>query len=311
MIIGEGYIRDKPKLAWIKQINVDSDVQSVSFSPDRKRVVSGSRTNVCVWDSVNGGLVVGPFEGFSLGVTFSNDAKYIASGNCDDTISIWDALSGRGIHTALLGHTEKVNSVAFSPDSKYIASCSSDGTIRVWDVEKGMEIWEPLRQHSKGVFTVLFSPNGVYLASNSYDEIIVWEVESRERKYLSLGGCSAVLSIAFSYDSSKIVSGSSDELIRLWDVSKGNVLREFSGSGMKVVNSVAYSPDDKHVLSGSEDGDIRMWDAENSEISPKIFRGHTGGVSSISYSPDGTHFVSGSWDGTVRIWDIKGETESN
>ena len=40
------YIGDKPKPACIKQINVGSDVQSVSFSPDGKHVVSGTRGNV-------------------------------------------------------------------------------------------------------------------------------------------------------------------------------------------------------------------------------------------------------------------------
>ena len=128
-------IGNKPKEACIKQINIGSIVNSVSFSPDGTRVVSGSG-GVHVWDIVSGGTIFNLFREMSLSVDFSNDGKYIASGNYDGTISIWNAATGESIHGALGKHGEHVYSVAFSPNSRYIASGSSDRTVRIWDVEK-------------------------------------------------------------------------------------------------------------------------------------------------------------------------------
>ena len=304
------YIGDKPKAACIKQIDVNSEVYSVSYSPDGKLIVSGSKENVCIWDAVNGGLVFDPFRGESFSVNFSSGGQYIASGNADGTIAIWNSATGESFHDALVGHTSGVYSIAFSPDSKYIASGSFDRTVRIWDVEKGMAIGEPFQGHSNTMHSVsdliLFSPSGIYFASSSHNEIIVREVESREMKYPPLMDQSGVCSFAFSHDSSKIVSGTERGTLAVWDVSEGTILRKFSGVGAATVFSVAYSPDDKYILSGSDDRVIRIWDAEDSEVLPKLFRGHTHIVKSVSYAPDGTRFVSGSYDETIRIWDVEG-----
>ena len=70
------YIGDKPKEACIKQINVGSQVYSVSFSPDGTRIVSGSLEGVRVWDIVSGESVFDLFRGRSNIVAYSNDGKY-------------------------------------------------------------------------------------------------------------------------------------------------------------------------------------------------------------------------------------------
>ena len=57
------YIGDKPKEACVKQIDVDSPVNSVSFSPDGTRVVSGSFEGVRVWEVVSGESIFDLFQG--------------------------------------------------------------------------------------------------------------------------------------------------------------------------------------------------------------------------------------------------------
>jgi WD40 repeat protein len=72
------------------------------------------------------------------------------------------------------------------------------------------------------------------------------------------GHTEAIRSLAWSPDSSKLVSGSVDRTLRVWDVAQGKMLYVITGH-MGPVRSVAWSPDGKYVASGSEDTTINIW----------------------------------------------------
>ncbi|KZP17448.1 WD40 repeat-like protein [Athelia psychrophila] len=118
------------------------------------------------------------------------------------------------------------------------------------------------------------------------------------------GHRSGVYSIAYSPDGTRIVLGSVDSTVCVWDAETGTVivgpLRVGHGG---VVNCVAYSPDGKHIISASEDGTIQVWDAETGEMLGSPFEGHNEPIYSITYSPDGKHIVWGSGDKIIRAWD--------
>ena len=53
-------------------------------------------------------------------VTFSHDGRYLAAGDDDGTVRLWDAGTGHPVAT-LTGHTGEVSSVAYSPDGRVLA----------------------------------------------------------------------------------------------------------------------------------------------------------------------------------------------
>ena len=284
-------------------------VTSVSFSPDGKRLVSGSwDSTVRIWDAESGEAIGKPLRGHTswvMSVSFSTDGKRLFSGSWDNTVRIWDAGSGEAIGEPLRGHTNWVLSVSFSPDRKSIASGSVDKTIRIWDAKTSKAIGEPLRGHTDWVRSVSFSPDGKHVASGSDDKTIrIWDAESGEAIGKPLQGhTNTVRSVSFSPDGKHIVSGSCDNTVRIWDAESGEAIGEPLLGHTSHVLSVSFSPDGEHIVSGSSDDTVRIWDAESGEAIGEPLQGHTGSVESVSFSPDGKHIVSGSQDNTVRIWD--------
>src|SRR5712671_7129019 len=115
----------------------------------------------------------------------------------------------------------------------------------------------------------------------------------------------SVKSVAFSPDGFRIVSGSEDKTIRLWDAETGDPIGKPLDRHSDGVNSVAFSPDGSRIVSGSWDKTIRLWDAETGDAIRKPLEGHSSHVNSVAFSPDGSRIVSGSSDKTIRLWDAE------
>jgi len=288
------------------------EVHGMAVSPDGKRIVSGSvDKTVKVWDAATGAELMtlrGHDEGVGS-VAFSPDGKRIVSGSEDNTIKIWDAATGAELMT-LRGHSDKVWSVAFSPGGKRIVSGSRDKMVKVWDATNGDELMT-IRGHQRMIGPVSFSPDGRRIVSGSMDWTIkepwnqtikVWDAATGA-EVMTLRGrhTDIILSIAFSPDGERIVSGSFDETVKVWDAATGAEIMTLRGHKLAVAD-VAFSTDGRQIVSGSNDGTIKVWDVSTGTELMTLL-GHENEVRSVAFSPDGMHIISGSRDKTIKMWD--------
>jgi WD40 repeat protein/serine/threonine protein kinase len=106
-------------------------------------------------------------------LAFSLDGRYLAAGNQDNAILLWDTESGKLRHH-LTGHLCFVSCVAFSPDGRRLVSGSEDWTVKIWDVDVGRATLT-LTGHKGRIRDLAFSPDGQYLASSSEDATLrIW-----------------------------------------------------------------------------------------------------------------------------------------
>lgn len=116
-----------------------------------------------------------------------------------------------------------------------------------------------------------------------------------------MGHTYSVQAISLNYDNTKIVSGSWDDTIKLWDVASGECEKTFVGHA-DGIESVAFSHDGTKLVSGSRDNTIKLWDVASGTCE-RTFEGHENMVASVAFDHAGTKIISGSWDNTIRLWD--------
>ncbi|MFN7769521.1 MAG: hypothetical protein ACK5UC_20165 [Planctomycetaceae bacterium] len=278
-------------------------VFSVAYSPDGKRIVSGSDDKTLkVWDAVTGQetLTLTGHTNRVFSVAYSPDGKRIVSGSYDKTLKVWDAATGQETLT-LTGHTGPVLSVAYSPDGKWIISGSDDNNLKVWDAATGQETLT-LTGHTKRVSSVAFSPDGKRIVSGSWDNTLkVWDAVTGQERLTLTGHRDQVLSVDYSPDGKWIISGSDDNNLKVWDAATGQETLTLMGHKASVT-SVAYRPDGNRIVSGSDDNTLMVWDLATRKQTPTL-AGHKATVTSVAYSPDGKRIVSGSGDSTLKVWD--------
>jgi hypothetical protein len=150
----------------------------VVFSPDGKRLVSGSYDNTLkVWDAqtAQDTLTLKGHNNWVLSVAFSPDGKRLVSGSGDGTVKVWDAQTGQDTLT-LKGHTKGVTSVAFSPDGQRVVSGSTDKTLKLWDAQTGQDTFT-LKGHTDLVTAVAFSADGKRVfARDEQGKVLAWAV---------------------------------------------------------------------------------------------------------------------------------------
>ncbi len=203
-------------------------------------------------------------------------------------------------HT-LIGHSERVESLAFLLNDTVLASASADGVVRLWNVEAGT-LAQAFDASNNAIGTLAVSPNGNWLAlAGSDNKIMLWDAKAGHMAGEFNGHAGSVRQMAFSPDGHTLASVSRDQSVILWNVDKREAIHRLSGYEDAIL-ALAFAPNGRRIATGDAKGQIRYWEISSGKL-VGYFRAHDERITALAFSPDGKWLASGGQDNFLKLWD--------
>jgi len=308
------------------------DIVGISMSPANNYVLSGSeygpaKNTYTVYDIATLRKIYSfkaKFESSPSSVAFSQNGRYYLMSNSDyikDTIKekfmieLWDMETGRKVYAIEMD--KRVWNVAMSPDGKY--GLAAGDKLLLFDIHTG----KPLKIITdKSTYFSLFSADGKRIIYSEFFSTspTLYDISTSKiiRKFVSRAGV-PIHGTDISADGKLAFSGGNDNILRLWDIHAGRLVKTMKGDSqdetLNCINTVAISPNGKYGATGgyhvfklwdlSTGKNIKTWDLNNIEgLEPPDYLEPTV-VTSISFSPDNRYVALSQGVGYIIVIEVE------
>uniref|UniRef100_A0A0W0G0D7 T6SS Phospholipase effector Tle1-like catalytic domain-containing protein n=2 Tax=Moniliophthora roreri TaxID=221103 RepID=A0A0W0G0D7_MONRR len=311
-------------------------VTCITFTPDNKKIVSGSSDQtIRIWDATTGEHIwVYDVKGHPLSFAFSEDGTNLFSVS---TVSIGGPKIQ--LHPLVEAGGEPPNKTPKAitiPDS----NASSVAFSRIVTPKVTPTVLSALASTVASTITSTITSavaTEVAQLARKYCQDLPWgspvqnhhfSTSVDEQEPLPTDQDTSFTS-KIEYLTHRIVSGSSDKIIRIWNPSSAKleaVYQRTKGTTPRhrdEIRSVVFSNDGSMIFAGSLDGAISVWDATSGNVRAmwaattgddvKEFAGWLGAqrrrvsVNALAVAPSGTRIVAGLQDGKVYVWELEND----
>lgn len=157
---------------------LEPNVDGLAVSPDGNLLAICQKVKLSVWRADGSRELWTLPANPNRCAVFSPDGKWIATGDQDGKVSLWEVASAGRVRRTLRGHASSVTGVGFHPDGSRLVSCSQDGLVKIWDWKAGFELLTLPVPGGSILWHVVFSPDGKSIAAAGGDGIVtLWRVE--------------------------------------------------------------------------------------------------------------------------------------
>ncbi len=185
----------------------DTGVKHLEISDDGERLVAGGGRGTVFSVDLKTGTYVGIDLHYGLmSLAISSDGKYIATGEANERLRLWDAATGEELGSRREAHSTTILDLAISADGKTLISGSKNNTARLWSLPE-IEFMEPeLAGHGGSVGAVAINPTEPRVATGGGDgRLRLWDMESHDLLLNVHMNGGAILDLDFSPDGKRLV----------------------------------------------------------------------------------------------------------
>lgn len=280
------------------------DIHFVYFDSSSQKVFACSKDGkIKAWNIYSGEEVLsvdGHHEEVAM-MKLSYNGKYIISAGVDGSAKIWDSQNGTLLSEVRIPGT-MISGAGFVPGDNKFFTISMDLVLRIWDRNTGK-----LLNEAKGLrsfpFPVTSSFDGRYIAiAEKSVGLKIWDLLQNKWAASIDYAPENLNTMQFIDNRSLLITGASDNTVRLWDPANGQEIKRFSNSDEEEINSLAVSHDEKLLAAGGN-SHIYIWNLADSKLLHRM-EGHEQEIKSMFFYPDDKQLISSSWDQTSRIWNV-------
>ncbi len=315
-------------------------INALTFSPDGVTLASASTDGtVMFWNIDTGAPLPTRITGHTRlidAVAFVENSTTLASVAFNRVITLWDlktsqktefqmnqvARKGQGYHQF---PQDLFHALAFSPDGTKLVSIGREGEviffvgsgiartkqrqdqlIQLTDVSTGRELYSLTWE--KDYNSVVFSPDGKTIALSRNDRFRMWNTEIDISLSNPNNGDSVIKGLVFSSDGKKLVIGTVDGKVHVWDVQTGDPLEAVFAREEQVLTgeqefngTMAFSPNGNLLAMASNEQVCLVGIHEQiafKEVYPSA------STKTLVFSPDNAVLVIGLYGG-IELWDMK------
>lgn len=282
-------------------------VNTLSFSPDSRLLVSGGDDRMALLWDVAGGARKGPLlphEHSLIHTLFHPDGQSlftVSEGTKQDGMAIWEAIFWdlkTGQKRLNLHTPQRINCAVFCERGRALLIGDLDGNLQLYDTASGKPIGSPQHRHSP-IHSLAFHPDESLLAIGENRGGVLWDWKTQqERKRLS-----PERGVAFSrfYPDGKRLLLVQNGFAQVWDKT-GSTQHEpplFQAEGG--IKRLAFSPDCRTILIGDNERRARLWDeATGKRIGPAP---GPQGMDRVAFSPNGHYLAVAGKQGRIALWE--------
>ncbi|TNN84402.1 U3 small nucleolar RNA-interacting protein 2 [Liparis tanakae] len=216
-----------------------------------------------------------------LCMAISSDGKYLATGDVNKLIMIWEAETCKRLYK-FTGHKGPISGLSFRRGTHELYSASQDRSVKVWNVDENAYV-ETLFGHQDAITGLDSLSRELCVTAGGRDRSVrVWKIA----------------------EESQLVFHGHDS-VSLWSVNKKRPLSTVKkahgchgDAGLEQphwISSVAALQNSDTVASGSHDSQVKLWKCgqNNRGLEPLFAVPVTGFVNSLKFSSAGQFLVAG------------------
>ncbi len=246
-------------------------------------------------------------------VQISRNGSLLAFRSGPATVQLVDTAIGRVRHTwnadsagdevtrpsnRFLVSVKRMLAVSFSGDGKTIAGEDDRGEIKLWDSRTG-ELKRKFGAASEEPSLVAASADGKSFAEFAEEKLLVWSLDSDEKKIVRRMDRQTPSALALSPDGKLIAVGSGNNVTLL--LPSGELLKKLDGLG-DAAKRIVFSRQGNLLAGADNDGVIQIWNVNSGQPEKTINTGSE--VTALAFNADGGTLATAGADKTISIWNV-------